>query len=333
MSAIIRYLLIVSVFFSLAAVAENRELIVYSARKEHLIKPLFDTYTQQTGVSIRYTTDNAGLLLSRLKAEGVNSPADLLMTVDAGNLWHAAQLGVLQPVTSPILEKRIPNHLRDPDNRWFGLSLRARTIVYSTERVDAKTLNSYAALANDKWRGKLCLRTSKKVYNQSLVAMLLHRWGASKTEQIVTGWVNNLATSPFSNDTAVLKAIAAGQCDIGIVNTYYYGRLLRENPQLPVALFWPDKNEGGVHVNVSGAGVTRSSKQPAAALALLEWLTSDEAQKMFAGLNLEYPVNPHVDPVPEVAAWGTFSADPTNLSIAGELQTKAAMLMDRAGYR
>ncbi|HBC56378.1 MAG TPA: Fe(3+) ABC transporter substrate-binding protein [Gammaproteobacteria bacterium] len=333
MRPVVSFFIIVSLFFSLSAVAENRELIVYSARKEHLIKPLFDFYTQKSGVTIRYTTDKAGLLLTRLKAEGSKSPADLLMTVDAGNLWHAAHLGLLQPVASPILQQRIPEHLRDPDNRWFGLSLRARTIVYHTDRVDPHSLSSYAGLADDKWRGRLCLRTAKKVYNQSLVAMLLHRWGQPKTEQIVSGWVKNLATAPFSDDTAVLKAIAAGQCDLGVVNTYYYGRLLRENPQLPVALFWPDKSEGGVHVNVSGAGITRSAKHPDAARALLEWLTSEEAQKLYAGLNLEYPVNPDVAPVAEVAAWGTFSADPTNLSIAGELQKQAAMLMDRVGYR
>ena len=309
------------------------ELVVYSARKEHLIKPLFDTYTENTGVKIRYITDKAGPLLARLKAEGDNTPADILMTVDAGNLWHAANEGGLAALDSPLLEQQVPANLRDPGKRWFGLSMRARTIVYSTQRVKPEELSTYEALADARWKGRLCLRTSKKVYNQSLVAMMIARHGEEQTEAIVRGWVDNLATQPFSNDTKTMQAIAAGQCDVAIVNTYYFGRLQKKQPYLPLALFWPNQGKGGVHVNVSGAGVTRHAKHAEAAVKLLEWLASPEAQAMFAGLNMEYPVNPKVAVDPIVATWGTFEADQQNLATAGELQAAAVMLMDRAGYR
>lgn len=316
-----------------AAPAFAEEVVVYSARKEHLIKPLFDAYTEKTGVEVRYVTDKAGPLLARLKAEGANTPADMLMTVDAGNLWHAAREGVLAPVDSETLEQNVPDHLQDPRDRWFGLSVRARTIVYSTERVDPDELSTYAALADPKWQDRLCLRTSKKVYNQSLVAMKMARLGEERTEEIVRGWVDNLAAPPFSNDTRTLEAIAAGQCDVAVVNTYYLGRLLKKDPDFPVTVFWPDQGADGVHVNVSGAGVTRHAGNRDGAVALLEWLSSPEAQAKFAGLNMEYPVHPEVEPAPLVSAWGDFEADTINVSKAGELQTEAVMLMDRAGYR
>lgn len=335
MAKLLSRCLLAFVFFGPGWLAAAEEVVVYSARKEHLIKPLFDAYTEKTGVRIRYITDKAGPLLARLEAEGPRTPADLLLTVDAGNLWHAAQAGVLQPVDSPVLERNIPAHLRDPGDRWFGLSVRARTIVYNTRRAKPEELSTYEALAAARWKGRLCLRTSKKVYNQSLVAMMIARLGEARTEQIVRGWVANLAAPPFSNDTRALEAVAAGRCDVTIVNTYYYGRLIKKKPDLPLAIFWPNQGEGegGVHVNVSGGGVTAHAKHREAAVALLEWLSGPEAQGMFAGLNMEYPANPVVPPAPEVAAWGTFRADPTNLAKAGELQARAVMLMDRVGWR
>lgn len=309
------------------------ELVVYSARNEQLIKPIFDRYTADTGQAIRFVTDDAGPLIERLAAEGTNSPADILLTVDAGELWHAADRGLLQSTQSPVLETNIPAHLRDPQGRWFGLSQRARTIVYSSERVKPEELSGYAELADSRWKKRLCLRTSKKVYNQSLVAMLMAEHGELATEAIVKGWVSNLATEPFSNDTLLMEAIAAGQCDVGIVNTYYFGRLLRDRPDLPLRLFWADQQTGGVHVNVSGAGVTEHAPRKEAARKFLEWLSMPEAQEMFAGLNLEYPANPAVKTDPAVAEWGAFKSSPMNLARAGELQSRAVQLMDRAGYR
>lgn len=228
---------------------QPEQLVVYSARNEQLIKPMFDRYTAETGMPVRFVTDDAGPLIERLAAEGANSPADILLTVDAGELWYAADRGLLQPVESATLDSNIPDSLRDPQDRWFGLSVRARTMVYSTERVKPEELSNYAALADERWKGKLCLRTSKKVYNQSLVAMLIAEYGEAQTESIVKGWVANLATEPFSNDTLLMEAIAAGQCDVGLVNTYYFGRLLREKPDLPIKLFWADQAEiGRAHV-------------------------------------------------------------------------------------
>lgn len=309
------------------------EIVVYSARKEHLIKPLFEAYTKETGEKIIYVTDKAGPLMQRLKAEGKNSRADLLLTVDAGNLWHAANEGLLATVQSSILDKNIPSHLKDPENRWFGLSLRARTIVYATDRVSPDELTTYEALGDAKWKGRLLLRTSKKVYNQSLVAMLIAEHGEEQTEAIVKSWVDNLATAPFSNDTKTMKAILAGQGDVGIVNTYYFGRLLKKDPNLKLALFWPNQEGSGVHVNVSGGGVTAHARNPQGATRLLEWLSSPNAQKLFAGANMEYPVNPDVQADATVAAWGSFRENKLNIAKAGELQAAAIRLMDRAGYR
>lgn len=314
-------------------VAVAEEVVVYSARKEHLIKPLFDRYNKETGVQIRYITDKAGALLQRLLAEGRRTPADILITVDAGNLWHAAERGVLAEVDSDVLNANVPANLRDPKGRWYGLSERARTIVYSTERVKSGELVSYEALADSRWKGRLCLRTSKKVYNQSLVATLIARHGEQEAERIVRGWVDNLAVAPFSNDTKTMEAVAAGQCDVGIVNTYYFGRLQNKKPGVKLALFWPNQQTSGVHINVSGAGVTRHAKHPEAARRLLEWLSSDAAQQELAGINMEYPVNPSVAVAPVVAAWGEFKADALNVNEAGRLQADAIRLMDRAGYR
>ena len=308
-------------------------LVVYSARKEHLIKPLFDVYTKNTGVEIQYITDKAGPLLARMKAEGQNTRADILMTVDAGNLWYAAEQGVLAPISSSKLEANVPAHLRDDLGRWFGLSVRARTIVYSTDRVKPGELSSYQALAEPQWKGRLCLRTSKKIYNQSLVAMMVERLGEAEAEKTVRGWVDNLAVPPFSNDTKTMQAIADGQCDVGIVNTYYFGRLQKKTPGIKLALYWPDQQAKGVHINISGAGISKYSKQKQQAQQLLEWLSSPEAQQIFAGLNMEYPVNPAVDADAVVTAWGDFKADDTPITIAGQRQAQAVMLMDRAGYR
>jgi len=309
------------------------EIVVYTARKEHLVKPLFDAYTEKTGVKIKYITDKAAPLLARLQAEGKNSPADMLITVDAGNLWQAAEKGVLAPVKSEILEKNIPSHLRDPEGRWFGLSVRARTIVYATDRVKESELSSYESLADKAWKGRLCLRTSKKVYNQSLVAMMMAEKGEEATEAIIKGWVANLATAPFSNDTKVMMAIAAGQCDVGIVNTYYFGRLLKKEKDIKLALFWPNQDDRGVHINISGAGVTTNANNREQAVKLLEWLSTAEAQNIFASLNMEYPANPTIKAEAIVVAWGEFKQDQLNVTKAGELQASAVMLMDRAGYK
>lgn len=311
----------------------NDELVVYSSRIESLIKPVFEQYTEETGVKIKYITDREAPLMARLKAEGANTPADIFITVDAGNLWQAEQMGILQPFESEVIQANIPAQYRSSTNGWTGLSLRARTIAYSTERVQPEELTTYEALADEQWKDRLCLRTSKKVYNQSLTATLIETHGAEKTEEIVKGWVDNLVTEPFSDDTALLRAIDAGQCDVGIVNSYYFGRLQAAEPDVKVKLFWPNQNDRGVHVNLSGAGVTKYAPNPEAAKAFLEWLTGAEAQQFFAGVNREFPASPAAKVTDEVAAWGEFKADSIPVEVAGKRQAEAIRLMDRAGWR
>jgi iron(III) transport system substrate-binding protein len=330
-------------FFSIAAIllalspmsVGAQELVVYTARNEQFIKPVFDRYTAETGVKIRFHTDKEAPLLARLQAEGVATPADILMTVDAGNLWQAAELGMLSPYSSATLKKNIPAYLRDPGNRWFGFSVRARTIIYNSQRVKPSDLSTYAALADSNWKGRLCLRSSKKVYNQSLVAMMIKQYGAKKTEVLVRGWVANLAAAPFASDDEVIKAVASDRCDVGIVNTYYLARMQDSDPKLPVKLFWADQApaQRGVHVNISGAGITRHSKNRKQAERFLNWLSGTEAQSMFAALNKEFPANPAIASDPTVRAWGSFRRDELHVVNAGKSQAEAVRLMDRAGYK
>lgn len=325
------FAVVVSLLLPLMAWA--KDLVVYTARKEHLIAPIFQAYTAKTGVEIAFITGKEAALVQRLLSEGKRTPADILVTVDAGNLWYAAESGVLKPVESNVLDANIPAHLRDPENRWFGLSVRARTIVYHADRVNPEALSTYEALADPDWKGRLILRTSKKVYNQSLVAMMIQDIGPEAAKGVVSGWVHNLAVPPLSSDTKVLEAIDAGVGDVGIVNTYYYGRLLNKNPDLPLKLYWPNQETTGVHVNVSGAGVTAHAKHPEAAVAFLEWVSSEEAQNLFADVNMEYPVNPRNQANPLVQAWGAFTANPRNVASAGQYQAEAIRLMDEAGYK
>ena len=317
----------------LAPSAGAAELVVYTERKEPLVKPIFDRYTRETGTTVRILSDSAPVLIERLAAEGANTRADVFMSVDAGSLWQATERGLLAPLDSEVLDDAVPENQHDPQHRWFALSQRARTIVYSTDRVKPAELSTYEALAEPKWKGRVCLRSSKKVYNQSLVATMIERLGAERTEQVVRGWVANLAAPPFADDTLLANAIAAGQCDVGIINTYYLGRLQHDTPGYPVQVFWANQDGAGTHVNFSGAGVVAASKHKAEAQKFLEWLASDAVQADFAGVNFEYPVVADVKLDPVVAAWGRFKADRVHMLVAGHRQAEAVRLMDRAGWR
>lgn len=327
---VVRLILSLLVISSIAGKPTD-ELVIYSSRSEHLLKPVLDSYTEQYGVKFRYTTGKAAALNQKLLSESKKTRADLLITVDAGNLWFAANKGLLVPITSKIVADTVPKYLRDDKMRWVGLSLRARTIVYDSRRVTPQQLDTYANLADKKWRGKLCLRTSKKVYNRSLVAMLLAIHGADKTERIIKGWVANLAAPVFSSDTKVIEAIKAGQCAVGIVNSYYLGRLQRKHPNYPVKIFWANQKTSGVHVNISGIGIVSNSKFKVAQ-TFVEWLVQQQAQKIFAELNLEYPIN-GTNVATTVASWGKFKANDLSLSHIGTLQMEAIKVMDRAAYR
>jgi len=313
--------------------AASDEITVYSSRKEHLIQPLFEQFTNQTGIEVNYLTGSGGDLIERLKLEGDNTPADMFMTVDAGDLWYAGTQSIFQPVATERIKNNIPSHLRDPNGLWTGLSVRARTIVYSTDRVKSSDLSSYGDLASSKWDNKLCLRTSKKIYTKSLVASIIHNQGIEKASEIIEGWVNNLAAVPNAKDSHVMDAILAGQCDVGLVNTYYFGRLIEKTPNAPLKLYWANQDTTGVHVNVSGAGITKHASNPTGAIQLLEWLSSAEAQAIYGSLNKEYPANQNIDSDEIVSSWGGFKQDRMNLSIAGELQAEAVKLMQRLGYK
>jgi iron(III) transport system substrate-binding protein len=307
------------------------EVIVYSARIESLIKPMFDAFMEKTKIHVRYFTAGEKELIERLRSEGSKTPADAYMTVDAGNLWLAEHAGFLRGFESATITRNIPAHLRASDNSWVGLSVRARPIMYSTERVKPAELSTYEALGDPKWKSRICFRTSRQVYTQSLVATMIKSLGEKRAEEIVRSWMANQPRI-LNSDTNVLEAIAAGQCDVGLTNTYYLARQKAKNSQFPVAPFWPNQKDRGVHVNVSGAGITRYAKNRGHAIRLIEFLSSSEAQNLYADANYEYPANPAVTPHPLIAAWGNFKADQVDVATAGEYQVSAVKLFDRVGY-
>jgi iron(III) transport system substrate-binding protein len=314
------------------AAGPSEEVVVYSARIESLIKPMFEAFTAKTGIPVQYFTAGEKELFERLQSEGANTPADVFMTVDVGNLWIAEHAGLLQGFSSEVVDKNIPGHLRAKDNAWIGLSVRARPIMYSTERVKPSELSTYEALGDAKWQGKLCFRTSKKVYTQSLVAAMIKTVGEERTEGVVRRWMANQPRI-FDSDSKLLEAIAAGQCEVGIANTYYLAALLAKNPKFPVTVFWPNQGDRGVHINISGAGITKHAKHRDNAIKLIEFLSLPEAQNLYVDVNYEYPANPVVKPSPLIAAWGEFKADTMDVAAAGELQTAAVKLMDRVSYK
>jgi len=315
------------------------EVNLYSARKEDLIKPLLDDFSQQTGIKVNLVTGKEEALLQRLQSEGVNTPADLLLTSDAGRLAAAQQAGVLQAIQSASLNQNIPAVYRDPEGYWYGLSVRARPIIYAKDRVKPEQLSTYEALAAPQWKGKLCLRSSDSVYNQSLVAGMIAHHGEAKTEAWAKGLVANFARPPKGGDRDQIKAVAAGECDVTLANTYYLGGMVRSSETAEqeaaarVAVFWPDAKTTGVHVNVSGAGVTAHTRQRDHAVKLLEFLASDSAQRWYAEVNSEYPVNPAIPPSATLKSWGEFKADTLNVAKLGELNAAAVRLMDRAGWK
>lgn len=318
---------------------QSAEVNVYSGRGETFIKPLLDSFSKETGIKVNLVSGKDDALIERLKAEGAQSPADLLMTADAGRLHRAKAAGVLQAVDSPILSTAIPAAYRDPSNQWFGLTLRARVIVYAPERVKREELSTYEDLADPRWKGRVCMRSSDSIYNQSLTASLIAHDGEAATLDWAKGVVANLARPPKGGDRDQIKAIAAGECDVSLVNTYYLAGM--QNAEEPaereaaakVAVFWPNQKDRGAHVNVSGAGITAAAKNVAEARKLLEFLVSDEAQRWYAEVNQEYPVRLGIAVSPTLRAMGEFKADALPLARLGELNAQAVRLLDRAGWR
>lgn len=325
---------------SLPVIAQaSGEVNIYSARKEELIKPLLDRFSEQTGITVNLVTGDADALLKRLESEGRNSPADLLLTTDAGRLHRALEAGVTQPVVTDVLLQGVPAAYREPEGHWYGLSLRARPIFYVKGKVTPEQLSSYEDLADPKWKGRICIRSSGNIYNQSLVASMIAHSGEEKVEQWATGLVNNLARSPKGGDRDQIKAAAAGECDIAVANTYYYGGMLASNDEAElmaaekVAIFWPNQQDRGTHVNVSGALLTAHAPNRDNAVKLLEFLVQPEAQSWYAEVNYEYPVREGVEWSALLQQWGQFKSDNLNLSQLGKYNGQAVMIMDRAGWK
>lgn len=321
------------------AAAEEPVVNVYSHRHYETDQQLFDRFTAETGIAVNVVQASADELITRLESEGASSPADVLITVDAGRLHRAKERALLRSIESEVLEANIPAELRDPDGQWFGLTKRARVIVYAKDRVQPSALTTYEALADEAWLGRVLTRSSENVYNQSLLASIIAASGEQAAQAWAEGIVQNMAQEPSGGDTEQVKAVAAGAGDVALANTYYVARLMNStDPEEQrvgeaVAVFFPNQDGRGTHVNVSGAGVTASAQHPENARRLLEFLTGDEAQRMFAEGSFEYPVKPGVAPASTLQEWGEFRADTLNLSRLGELNAQAVMLFDGAGWR
>ncbi|MEY3073130.1 MAG: hypothetical protein RLZZ353_1326 [Actinomycetota bacterium] len=301
---------------------------VYTGR-HYGIESVFEEFTAATGIEVRFTTGSDPELRERLLAEGDNTPADVVMTADAANIALAAAAGLLAPVDSDVLREAIPADLRAEDDTWFTLSRRLRVIQSSTERVDAPP-TTYAALGDPVWRGRLCLRPSTHPYTQSLVAALIRNEGRAAAEAIVAAWVAN---DPIyiNSDTELLRAIAAGDCDVALANSYYLGRLRTEDPAFPVAITWPEQDGVGAHVNVSAAAVLAAAPNPDGAVALLEWLATD-GQRSFSDANFEYPADPDLTPAEVLVGFGTFASDTASVRELGALNAEAVDLLSVVGY-
>lgn len=321
------------------------EVNVYSARKEYLVRPLLEAFTEKTGVKVNFISDKAGKLIARLKAEGDASPADILLTADVGNLEYARLEGVLQPFTSVPLQQKIPSHYQfDAGNDslyWVGLTERARVIVYNKEKISRDELSTYEDLASERWKGRVAIRSSTNIYNQSLLASFIHANGVDATKEWAENIVANFARTPKGGDTDQIKAVAAGEADVAIVNSYYYGRLLAsedaDNQAIisKVGIFFPNQGEGerGTHVNISGGAVTQSAKHKAMAVELLEFLASDEAQKQYAALNHEFPVVTGIESSAVAQSFGEFTRDDVVLSELTPHREDVIRLFDQVGWR
>ena len=325
--------------FSFGHVSFSSEVNIYSHRQPFLINPFLEAFTNKTGIKTNVVYSTKGLA-QRLKSEGENSPADLVLTVDIGRLYIYEDNKLLLPIDSKILAENIPSHLRSPQNTWFGLSKRARVIVASKDRVNPTRINRIEDLANPEWKGKICSRPGSHVYNRALMASIIAANGESKAEKWAKSFVENLARRPQGNDRAQVKAIFEGQCDIAIINNYYFGKLkYSEDPQQRewaknVNLIFPNQknNDRGAHVNISGGGVAKFSKNKENAIKLLEFLSSEAAQNLYGKINFEYPANPNISPSEELISWGKPKEDRIPIIKIAELAPKAQRIIDRVGW-
>jgi len=323
------------------SVAQNASGVVnlYSARHYDTDNIIYQAFTKKTGIKVNLVEADAAKLIERIKSEGRNSPADVILTVDAGNLYRAQAEGLLQPVKSRLLETRIPSNLREPSGLWFGLTKRARVIMFNKDKVNPAMLSTYEDLASPRWRGKVITRSSTHVYNQSLVASMVASNGVKKSEDWIKRFVANFARPPEGNDTAQIRAVAAGVADLAVVNTYYLPRLAKSNkPEdrqvaAKIGVFFPNQNNRGTHINISGAGVAKNAPNRAAAIKFIEYLTEYESQRIFASNNNEYPVLRGVPLDPILGSYGQFKEDEVSAVELGRNNKTAIQIMDRGGWR
>ena len=322
------------------AFAQDKVLNLYTSRHYQTDEALYQNFTKATGIKVNRIEAGDDAIIERMKQEGARSPADVLVTVDAGRLWRAEQAGLLQPVTSKTLQERIPGELRHPEGLWYGFSLRARPIFYAKGRVDPATLRNYEDLADPRHKGKVCIRSSSNVYNLSLMSSMIAAAGPERAESWARGVVANMARQPKGGDTDQLKALAAGECDIAVANTYYFVRLMKSSKPderavaEKIGVVFPNQSGRGAHVNISGAGVAKHAPHRDAAVKFLEYLASPEAQAYFAGGNNEYPVaGKSAAANRELASLGEFRKDSLNVSLLGRNQAAAQQIYDRAGWK
>ena len=328
---------VVTAMLSPLVVAEQVNL--YSARKEALIKPLLDKFTQQTGISVNLVTGKADNLITRLNSEGKYSPADLLLTTDVGRLYRAKQQGLTQEILTSEVIATLPNNFRDEQGHWLGLSLRARPLMVSVNRVDATTIANLEDLISPQWKGQVCIRSSNNIYNQSMVASLIAQLGESAAQEWVNGLVKNFARPPQGGDRDQIKAVAAGLCDVAIANTYYLAGMLSSKDETTqqqakkVKVIWPNQSDRGAHINISGVALAKNAPNKEAAIKLIDFLLSKESQLWYATTNHEYPVLADIAWSELLQSFGTFKTEQVPLSKLGELNAAAVKMMDRAGWK
>ncbi|MDQ0252761.1 iron(III) transport system substrate-binding protein [Evansella vedderi] len=322
------------------ATAEDAGVVnLYTSRHYDTDRELYDLFTEETGIVVNVIEGSGPELIERMNIEGEATEADVFITADAGNLHVAKMDDLFQTIESEVLFNNIPENLRDADNQWFGLTQRARVFVYAKDRVDPSELSTYEAITGPEWEGRLLARTSENMYNISIMASFIELWGAEAAEEWANGFANNMARDPQGGDTDQARAVVAGEGDVALMNTYYIGRLLNsEDPGdvevgEAVGVFFPNQDTTGTHVNISGAGITKHSKNVENAIKFLEFLSGEHAQQVFAEGNNEYPANPNVPWSDTVAAWGEFKAQDINLTILGENQQEAIRIFDRSGWK
>ena len=335
------YLIIILIFFSCESVKEVQEVNLYSQRHYAVDELQYENFTKLTGIKVNVTKANADELIQRLKNEGEKTEADLFITVDVGKLWQAGDMGLLQKINSDIINPNINQSLIDRNNYWVPVTYRSRILVYSNERVEKSELSSYEDLANDKWKDRILVRSSSNSYNQALMSSLVANLGIEETQKWSAAIVKNFARNPKGNDRDQVKAIAAGQGDVAIVNSYYIGLLLSSqneeelNAGKSVSVFFPNQgeNQRGAHINVSGIALTKNSKNKENAIKLIKYLQTDEAQKTYVNNTYEYSVNPSISPNEIVRGWGDFKMDDLDLNLLGSKRDEAIRIFDKSGWK